>query len=89
MTSFEQYSQTFVLEQDLLIYDQHIAMGGKGSMLEWEKRNLVNKDHIHFLRKGYQEQGELLYLKLAEIGNELQTKKACKSSIYKLWYILV
>lgn len=55
------------LEQDLLIYDQHIAMGGKGSMLEWEQKNLVNKDHIHFLRKGYQEQGKLLYLKLTEL----------------------
>jgi lysophospholipase L1-like esterase len=58
---------TICLEQDLLIYDQHIAMGGKGSMLEWEKRNLVNKDHIHFLRKGYQEQGKLLYFKLKEL----------------------
>jgi lysophospholipase L1-like esterase len=58
---------TICVEQDLLLHDQHQAMGGKGSMLEWEKRNLVNKDHIHFLRKGYQEQGKLLYLKLKEL----------------------
>jgi hypothetical protein len=35
-------------------------MGGKGSLLEWLKQGLVNADHVHLLRKGYQKQGELL-----------------------------
>lgn len=42
------------------IYDQQEAMGGKGCMLEWQRQGLVNDDHIHFLRKGYQKQGKLL-----------------------------
>ncbi len=52
-------------EQELLIYDQQQAMGGKGCMLQWKQQGLVNDDHIHFLRKGYQKQGLLLanYLK--------------------------
>lgn len=50
---------------NLLVYDQQEAMGGRGCMLEWQKLGLVNEDHIHFLRKGYQKQGFLLsnYLK--------------------------
>jgi lysophospholipase L1-like esterase len=48
-------------EKNLLVYDQQLAMGGKGCMLEWEKLQLVNKDHVHFLKKGYQKQGMLLY----------------------------
>ena len=52
-------------EQELLTYDQQQAMGGKGCMLQWKQQGLVNDDHIHFLRKGYQKQGFLLanYLK--------------------------
>jgi lysophospholipase L1-like esterase len=47
-------------EQELLTYDQQQAMGGKGCMLQWKQQGLVNDDHIHFLRKGYQKQGVLL-----------------------------
>jgi lysophospholipase L1-like esterase len=43
------------------IWDLKKAMGGEGSMLTWKKSGLVNKDHIHFLRKGYNLQGELLF----------------------------
>ena len=52
-------------EQELFIYNQQQAMGGKGCMLQWKQQGLVNDDHIHFLRKGYQKQGFLLanYLK--------------------------
>ena len=42
-------------------------MGGKGCMLIWETKGLVNKDHIHFLKKGYQEQGHLLFKFLNEL----------------------
>jgi hypothetical protein len=47
-------------QRQLTTYDQLEAMGGKGSMLEWLKQGLVNTDHVHLLRKGYQKQGELL-----------------------------
>lgn len=48
-------------KRNLLYYDQQEAMGGKGCMLEWKKQGLVNEDHIHFLKKGYQQQGSLLF----------------------------
>jgi len=47
-------------QRQLTTYDQLEAMGGKGSLLEWLKQGLVNADHVHLLRKGYQKQGELL-----------------------------
>lgn len=47
-------------QRQLATYDQQEAMGGRGSMLEWLKQGLVNADHVHLLRKGYQKQGELL-----------------------------
>jgi lysophospholipase L1-like esterase len=53
--------KNIALKEDLIVYDQQYAMGGKGCMLDWEKQQLVNKDHIHFLKKGYQKQGLLLY----------------------------
>jgi len=43
------------------VWDLFEAMGGEGSMLEWKKAGLVNEDHIHYLRKGYNLQGELLF----------------------------
>lgn len=43
------------------VWDLFEAMGGEGSLLEWKKAGLVNEDHIHYLRKGYNLQGELLF----------------------------
>jgi lysophospholipase L1-like esterase len=43
------------------VWDLFEAMGGEGSMLEWKKAGLVNEDHIHYLKKGYNLQGELLF----------------------------
>ena len=36
-------------------------MGGYGSILDWFKKGLTAKDKLHFSRKGYELQGELLY----------------------------
>lgn len=52
--------KNIAMQRQLTTYDQLEAMGGKGSMLEWLKQGLVNADHVHLLRKGYQKQGELL-----------------------------
>jgi lysophospholipase L1-like esterase len=52
-------------EKNLNSYDQQIAMGGQGCMLNWNKIGLVNKDHIHFLKNGYKKQGELLFQALS------------------------
>ena len=58
---------SFANDKNIIIYDQQKAMGGKGCMLIWETKGLVNKDHIHFLKKGYQEQGHLLFKFLNEL----------------------
>lgn len=58
---------SFSYNKNFLLYDQQKAMGGKGCMLLWETKGLVNKDHIHFLKKGYQEQGYLLFQFLNEL----------------------
>ncbi len=52
---------SFANNKNVILYDQQKSMGGIGCMLLWEKKGLVNKDHIHFLKKGYQEQGRLLF----------------------------
>jgi hypothetical protein len=57
---------TVAMDLKLLTYDQQQAMGGTGCMLKWYKEGLVNEDHIHFLRKGYQKQGLLLFEFLIE-----------------------
>jgi hypothetical protein len=57
---------TVAMDLKLLTYDQQQAMGGKGCMLKWYKEGLVNEDHIHYLRKGYQKQGLLLFEFLIE-----------------------
>lgn len=43
------------------VWDLREVMGGEGSMLTWKKAGLVNDDHIHYLRKGYNLQGQLLF----------------------------
>lgn len=63
---------TIAKERQIAIYDQQEAMGGKGCMLVWSQQGLVNEDHIHFLRKGYQKQGLLLANYIKEY---LQTKQ--------------
>jgi lysophospholipase L1-like esterase len=49
------------LKHGFAIWDLFEVMGGEGSMLEWKKAGLVNDDYIHYLRKGYNLQGELLF----------------------------
>lgn len=48
------------IKHNCAIWDLYAVMGGKGSMLKWRAAGLVNKDHIHYLRKGYNLQGHLL-----------------------------
>jgi lysophospholipase L1-like esterase len=49
------------IKHGFALWDLYKAMGGEGSMLEWKKAGLVNDDHVHYLRKGYNLQGELLF----------------------------
>jgi lysophospholipase L1-like esterase len=59
--SVSQMLRNQAYKHNCAIWDLYAAMGGKGSMLQWHKEGLVNKDHIHYLRKGYNKQGVLLY----------------------------
>lgn len=43
------------------IWNLYTAMGGEGSMLKWKEAGLVNKDYVHYYRKGYNLQGQLLF----------------------------
>lgn len=52
-------------------WDLHRAMGGNGSVRPWSERGLVNKDGMHFLRPGYELQGDLLALALSRSWQEL------------------
>jgi lysophospholipase L1-like esterase len=49
------------IKHGFAVWDLYETMGGEGCMLEWKKAGLVNEDHIHYLRKGYNLQGELLF----------------------------
>jgi len=49
------------LKHGFAVWDLYETMGGEGCMLEWKKAGLVNDDHVHYLRKGYNLQGELLF----------------------------
>ena len=42
------------------LWDLYKVMGGEGGMLRWKEAGLVNKDHLHYLSKGYKLQGKLL-----------------------------
>ena len=53
--------KTQAQKHNCAIWDLYTVMGGKGSMLKWHSAGLVNQDHIHYLRKGYNLQGQLLY----------------------------
>lgn len=48
-------------EYGFALWDLYKVMGGNGGMLRWKEAGLVNKDCIHYLKKGYQLQGKLLF----------------------------
>jgi lysophospholipase L1-like esterase len=48
-------------EEDVALWDLYQVMGGKNSILEWQKESLARRDLIHFTKEGYELQGKLLY----------------------------
>jgi len=58
------------LENGAAFWDLHRAMGGNGSVRSWSDHRLVNKDGMHFLRPGYELQGDLLALALSRAWQE-------------------
>ena len=49
------------------IWDFYKIMGGSGSINNWYKKQLTSEDRLHFNRKGYEIQGELLYNALIQL----------------------
>ncbi|MDR1951130.1 MAG: GDSL-type esterase/lipase family protein, partial [Bacteroidales bacterium] len=56
---------------DCAIWDFYDVMGGKGSINDWFQANLTNNDKLHFIKKGYELQADLLFQAL--IQNYLNT----------------
>lgn len=48
-------------EEGVAIWDLYAAMGGAGSISQWQKEGLSRGDLIHFTKDGYQLQGDMLY----------------------------
>lgn len=51
----------YAIAHDCGFWDFYTIMGGLGSVVNWYKQGMGNKDLVHFLRPGYQKQGQLLY----------------------------
>lgn len=51
----------YAIAHDCGFWDFYTIMGGLGSVVNWYKQGYGNKDLVHFLRPGYQKQGQLLY----------------------------
>ena len=49
------------LKNNYAFWDFYNIMGGLGSVVKWKKLGLGNYDMTHFLNKGYEVQGKLLY----------------------------
>lgn len=57
----EQAMMELARECDGAVWNQFRIMGGFGSSNRWVNARLMNRDHIHFLRPGYELLADLLY----------------------------
>ena len=57
----EQAMMELAKECDGAVWNQFRVMGGYGSSNRWVNARLMNRDHIHFLRAGYELLADLLY----------------------------
>ena len=56
-------------------YDLFEVMGGLNSIRLWERAGLAQKDKVHFTRKGYQFNADLLFVAFREAyGDHLASK---------------
>lgn len=62
-------------EYDAAYYDLFEVMGGLNSIRLWERAGLAQKDKVHFTRKGYQLNADLLFVAFREAyGDHLASK---------------
>lgn len=64
----EQAMMDLARESNGAVWNQFRIMGGYGSSNRWVMAHLMNRDHIHFLRPGYELLADLLYNAIAN-GN--------------------
>jgi lysophospholipase L1-like esterase len=62
----EQAMMDLARECDGAVWNQFRIMGGFASSNRWVNARLMNRDHIHFLRAGYELLADLLYNALSE-----------------------
>ncbi len=65
----------YSMAHDCAFWDFYMIMGGLGSVSNWFHQGLGNKDLVHFLRAGYQKQGQLLYSALMKAYSENLNEK--------------
>lgn len=53
-------------EQNVAVWDLYSVMGGLGSIAQWHRKGLAQKDRIHFNRQGYILLGDLMFEALME-----------------------
>ena len=59
--SVSNIQQRICIKNNYAFWDFYNIMGGAGSVTKWRKLGLANLDMVHFLQKGYEVQGTLLY----------------------------
>jgi hypothetical protein len=68
-SSISNIQQRICLKNNYAFWDFYNIMGGLGSVMKWRKLGLGNTDMVHFLQKGYEVQGTLLYRALMNSYN--------------------
>lgn len=67
--------RAYALNEELAFWDFYRVMGGKGSVARWRSADLVQEDHLHLTRAGYERQARLLFDALIEAyGNFLDQR---------------
>ena len=66
----EQAMMELARECDGAVWNQFRIMGGYGSSNRWVNAHLMNRDHIHFLRPGYELLADLLFKAISEYSEQ-------------------
>lgn len=66
----------YALKAGVAYWSMYDAMGGAGSMAEWQKQGLAGGDGIHFSKKGAARMGDMLYETLMTYYGYYEWKKS-------------
>ena len=70
----EQAMMDLARECNGAVWNQYRIMGGYGSSNRWVNAHLMNRDHIHFLRPGYELLADLLYNAICPPSGEVKSE---------------